>query len=679
MNFVVKVLAVSCLLLTVVIPASSQCASGTDACQATVPPLVKVNGVLKDAAGNPLTGVIGVTFAVYSAPAGGTPLWQETQNVSLDQQGHYAVLLGVTKLEGVPAGVFSGEPRWLGMRAELPGELEQPRTRLVSVPYALKAADAETLGGLPASAFVRMPPDGAAQTPLASTAELGSPVAQTVIGASGNAGQSVTTSTGGTTNAIPKFSTPSAITSSQITDADGVVSMRNLSNALYAERFPGGVPDAIAACPALGCVIYAISPKVNLNLGNIDPGSKAITLYLGPYTYTIKQITLRRNFQIIGMGSGITFLQSVNGNNPVVVVSQEVNGAAINVLLSGFRLIGSVGNTSEDAMLWDSSGHLNSGVWYSEVRDIFISGFAGNSIHLIGTNASFTGESQWVEFNRVIVFRPQGAGNGLRIEGAAYELYFNDCQFDGTAPGDGTNIFIGARPGNAYAFPVDINFRALTSQNAATAVQLDGGWAISFYSPHHEYIWGVYEIDGDLGAPTRALTISDAQFLTVGANNGAGYLLKVNTPFANVRLVHSQITQSVDAVVLSPYGATIVYKDNEFLGGSDLPLTRGITTTVDPASSININGTHTIGLTSSTIPITTIRSSLGTGETATFFALNGPVTFGTGGNINLMGSNTLTISGSITFMVSDMGPAPAWIPVSLWRASVGLPVPTPAP
>ena len=46
------------------------------------------------------------------------------------------------------------------------------------------------------------------------------------------------------------------------------------------------------------------------------------------------------------MGSGITFLQSTNGNNPVVVLPQAANGTAANVLLSGFRLIGSAGNTS---------------------------------------------------------------------------------------------------------------------------------------------------------------------------------------------------------------------------------------------------------------------------------------------------------------------------------------------
>src|SRR5262249_35155816 len=48
----------------------------------------------------------------------------------------------------------SGEPRWLGVLAQIPGEPEQPRVLLVSVPYALKAADADTIGGKPASAFV---------------------------------------------------------------------------------------------------------------------------------------------------------------------------------------------------------------------------------------------------------------------------------------------------------------------------------------------------------------------------------------------------------------------------------------------------------------------------------------------------------------------------------------------
>ncbi len=78
---------------------------------------------------------------------------------------------------------------------------------------------------------------------------------------------------------------------------------------IFADRFPGGVPDAITACPANGCIIYALSPSVNLNLSNIDPGTKSVTIYLGPYTFTVKTITLRKGMKIIGMGAS----QSASG------------------------------------------------------------------------------------------------------------------------------------------------------------------------------------------------------------------------------------------------------------------------------------------------------------------------------------------------------------------------------
>ena len=53
----------------------------------------------------------------------------------------------------LPVELFlSGEARWLDIAVE--GVAPQPRRLLVSVPYALKAADAETIGGKPLSAFV---------------------------------------------------------------------------------------------------------------------------------------------------------------------------------------------------------------------------------------------------------------------------------------------------------------------------------------------------------------------------------------------------------------------------------------------------------------------------------------------------------------------------------------------
>ncbi len=124
-----------------------------------VPRLVKFAGTLKDELGKSRTGVVGVTFAIYKEQEGGAALWLETQNVELDEQGRYTVLLGATKSEGLPLELFSaGEPRWLGVQVQLPGEVEQPRVLLVSVPYALKAADADTLGGKPLSSFVLTSP-----------------------------------------------------------------------------------------------------------------------------------------------------------------------------------------------------------------------------------------------------------------------------------------------------------------------------------------------------------------------------------------------------------------------------------------------------------------------------------------------------------------------------------------
>ncbi len=118
-----------------------------------VPQLVQFSGTLKDVGARPVTGSASVTFAIYAEQDGGTPLWSETQNVAADANGHYEATLGIATSGGLPQEIFgTGQSRWLGVR--IAGRAELPRVLLVSVPYALRAADAEMLGGLPASAFV---------------------------------------------------------------------------------------------------------------------------------------------------------------------------------------------------------------------------------------------------------------------------------------------------------------------------------------------------------------------------------------------------------------------------------------------------------------------------------------------------------------------------------------------
>ncbi len=82
-----------------------------------LPRLIRFGGTVKDVNNNPLTGVVGITFAFYSEKTGSAPLWLETQNATADGNGHYTVLLGSTKPEGLPADLFTTEQaRWVGVQ-----------------------------------------------------------------------------------------------------------------------------------------------------------------------------------------------------------------------------------------------------------------------------------------------------------------------------------------------------------------------------------------------------------------------------------------------------------------------------------------------------------------------------------------------------------------------------------
>src|ERR1700688_3641812 len=250
---------------------------------AGVPRIVKFSGVLKDASGNLLNGTVGISFAVYAESSGGAPLWEETQNVQFSQ-GRYTVLLGQSRSAGIPAEIFSsGQPRWLGVRILAVGEEEQPRAFLSSVPYALKAVDADTVGGLPPSAFLKANPDG---TPLlAGTVSAAGPGTQNAQSSSSSL---TVTTPGGTAGTVPEFSSSSVIKNSPIKDSGGVVVMKNLENVRFADQFPcpsspgfrgksdfgAQVNAAYASCPSSGCHIripagsYTVSTPIAFTTPN---------------------------------------------------------------------------------------------------------------------------------------------------------------------------------------------------------------------------------------------------------------------------------------------------------------------------------------------------------------------------------------------------------------------------
>jgi len=179
-------------------------AQQTGSVSAVVPTLVNFSGVLGGTNGKPLTDITGVTFSLYAEQEGGSPLWLETQNVQPNPAGQYSVMLGSTSSQGLPSSLFvSGQARWLEVQAQ--GQEPQPRIMLLSVPYAMKAGDAQTVGGLPPSAFVLAAP----ATANAASAMGGSKTASVIPAKSSDV-----TTTGGTANKIPMFTTATNIQNS---------------------------------------------------------------------------------------------------------------------------------------------------------------------------------------------------------------------------------------------------------------------------------------------------------------------------------------------------------------------------------------------------------------------------------------------------------------------------------
>jgi hypothetical protein len=178
----VRVLMLSTLMVLLCSLLSQAQQSVATVANGMVPPLIQFSNVGTDEGGNSLSGVVSITFSLYNIQQGGEPLWTETQNnVQLDSTGHYSVQLGITKAAGVPTTLFTtGEARWLGVR--IAEQAEQPRALLLSVPYALKAGDAATIGGLPPSAFVLAAPATGSGGAAVANSAAGSRVAPAVIG-----------------------------------------------------------------------------------------------------------------------------------------------------------------------------------------------------------------------------------------------------------------------------------------------------------------------------------------------------------------------------------------------------------------------------------------------------------------------------------------------------------------
>jgi hypothetical protein len=96
-------------------------------------------GRLANSAGTPVTAAVPMTFRLYNAASGGTPLWEEQWTSVQITGGLFNVMLG--SLTAIPQSIVSGNNSlWLGIAVGTDSEMT-PRVQLGSAPFAWTVPD----------------------------------------------------------------------------------------------------------------------------------------------------------------------------------------------------------------------------------------------------------------------------------------------------------------------------------------------------------------------------------------------------------------------------------------------------------------------------------------------------------------------------------------------------------
>jgi hypothetical protein len=404
-------LSVCLLLICCALPVMAQRAASAES---VVPAMVKFTGTLSDADGKPLTGTVGATFLLYKEQAGGAPLWMETQNVQADKSGRYSVMLGSATSHGMPAEAFAaGEARWLGVQPS--GQAEQPRVVLVSVPYALKALDAETLGGRPASAFMAAQPSGSKGNPLGPQAEQPNEIVCSsssacksgfvplfsTNGGSAKVSDSIVTQSGTTVKIAGTETTTGTISSGGDLDANGNVNANGSVSASGSVNASGSV----SASSVFGTLLTALGTSSGgssvLGLASSGAGSFAAgvngTLTSGDPTYS---------YGVYGENDSVTGGKGVFGFN-----KQGAGGVGVQGYAPGTNAIGVAGSSNTFGTVAHSLiGNVPLGVLGDSSSGYGIAATSDNSNALLAENHSTADTLVTVNNGGGAPFYAQGTG-----------------------------------------------------------------------------------------------------------------------------------------------------------------------------------------------------------------------------------------------------------------------------
>jgi hypothetical protein len=520
--------------------------------QAAEPRLVKFGGILTDFMGRPLSGEVEVTFALYKQETDGEPLWKETQKLEVDKQGSYTALIGATQPDGVPVELFkSDEARWLGVQIQ--GEPQGQRILLVSVPYALKAVEAEKLGGKSVSDFVLSASLGE-QVRQVIQAQ-GQVAAQpTLVGtATGKQSATNSTATAQATSAGPRFppSTFSGTTSDQIvlvqqngsgnavfgqtassTGASGLVGLATSTstssnqNGVYGQNAGAGAGVAgIATNPSAGVGVYGQGANFSGVFGNSVKTSGFAAGVYGQTASTDGAGVHGNNTAATGFATGVTgFSASTNGNG-VFGNASATSGFANGV----FGQTASPGGSGVLGIENSLSG-FNSGVSGSSAS-VNGTGVFGSSVQWVGVGGQATATSGGPAFG---VWGDSASSGGTGVAGFADATsgFTNGVSGQSVSPnGNGVAGFANATSGfnnGVYGATVSNEGAGVSGNAYSTSGNPVGVVGNSAGANGGIGAWGIFQatsgsgvgVRGDLESPTASGAAG--LFLTLSPTSVAG-------------------------------------------------------------------------------------------------------------------------------------------------------------
>jgi hypothetical protein len=324
--------------------------------------------------GAPITGAVSVTFSLYDAHEGGTPLWSETQLLQVDGGGRYAAYLGAAS--ALPQSAFAEErARWLGVEAN--GHA-QVRVMFVAVPYALRAVDADTLGGKPAAAFVHTDETGRA------------------VRADGTAIASAAVEGTGVPNQLTKWADATTIGTSIITESPanrlGIGTTDPSEGGLLQSKVTIRSPDTLTA---LAVANEAGSPRWALNTyadGSIISFDRATGSYLPGWVQRAGRVGISA---IDPTGGGVVeaklTVKNLDNNTGIAILNQfDARRFAVNTQANGGWLLYDGGNNTWNPGLFQRNGSVSIGTVAPFTNERLTVNAAANRALHASSNADFT-------------------------------------------------------------------------------------------------------------------------------------------------------------------------------------------------------------------------------------------------------------------------------------------------